>query len=159
KGNGAPVTVEIQKTEQPVVLAVTSYYSILWRFKLASEAKIKAIIVSGYFDQEFEGVPEGVPVILAKSIDLESVSKDRKRFYAYQPHTSDYRDTVEVLNDMTGLLVSTFQGQYQATAFVVDGKRGSDLAQKERKPRSTFPPEPSSEQLLKASAGADLHVV
>src|SRR5438034_8633835 len=57
----------------------------------------------------------------------------------------EYRRMVEQLNDSTGLLVSTFQGAVTGTAFVVDGARGQEFAQKERKPRPYLPKEPTPE--------------
>ena len=61
---------------------------------------------------------------------------------------------VEKLNDLTGLLVSTFQGEELGTSFVVDGARGRNLAQKERKARgperrdqAKKPPKPEEDPL------------
>ena len=51
---------------------------------------------------------------------------------------------LETLNDLTGLLVSTFQGESTGTSFVVDGARGREFGQKERKPRPTLPREPTA---------------
>src|SRR5205807_141921 len=62
-------------------------------------------------------------------------------------------------NDLTGLLVSTFQGANTGRSFVVDGVRGRAFAQKERKPRPAPPKDPTPQELLAASAGAELHVV
>jgi RNA polymerase sigma factor (sigma-70 family) len=127
-GNGAPVDVEVRRTDKPVVLVVESYYSVLWRVKVAEGARVKAVIVGGYFEQEFEGIPAGVPII------YRAWEPGRKQgyFYADKPDSPEYRRMVRRLNDSTGLLVSTFQGEYSGGSFVVDGTRGREHAQKER---------------------------
>ena len=42
---------------------------------------------------------------------------------------------------------------------MVDGARGREFGQKERKPRPTLPKEPTAEEFRAACAGAELHVV
>jgi RNA polymerase sigma factor (sigma-70 family) len=154
-GNGAPVDVEVRPTAKPIVLALASYESALWIVKMAPGARVKAVIIGGYFEQEFEGIPPTIPIVYRAYFP----SHKQDYFYAYQWNTSESRRMVEKLNDMTGLLVSTFQGAHSGTSFVVDGTRGSNFAQKERKPRPTLPKEPTPNELLAASADAGLHVV
>jgi RNA polymerase sigma factor (sigma-70 family) len=153
--NGAPVDVEVRPTGKPVVLVLASYMSALWRVKIAEGARVRAVILGGQNEQEFEGVPADVPVIYRAS----RPSGRTDSFCAWKSNTLEYRRMVESLNDLTGLLISTFQVVKEADAFVVDGVRGRDLAQKDRKPRPTLPKEPTPQELLAASAGAELHVV
>jgi predicted esterase len=154
-GNGAPVDVEVQPSDKPIVLALASYGSVLWNVKIARGAQVKAVIIGGYFEQEIEGIPANVPVVYRTYFP----SQNRDFFYAYQWNTLEYRRMVERLNDLTGLLVSTFQSENSGASFVVDGTRGRTYAQKERKPRPSLPRDVKPEQLLAASADADLHVV
>jgi RNA polymerase sigma factor (sigma-70 family) len=155
-GNGVPVDVDIYPTVKPVVLVLTSYSSVLWNVKLAEGARVKAVIIGGYFEQEFQGIPADVPVVVR---DRSSPREDRG-LYAFKWNTIGYRRMVEKLNALTGLLVSTFQPVETATAsFVVDGVRGREHAQRERKPRPTFPKEPTPQELLALAAGAELHLV
>jgi predicted esterase len=162
---GKPVDVEVRATAKPVVLVLTSYMEAVWNVKRAEGARIKAVLVGGFMPQEVEGVPAGVPVFYycpdgpSYYFDQRRFLKDKETFYASRWNTMEYRRMVEKLNDLTGLLVSTFQGANSCTWFVVDGTRGNNFAQKERKPRPTLPKEPTPQELWAASAGADLHVV
>src|SRR5262249_42044536 len=111
-----------------------------------------------------DGVPAGVPVhrfypdAATDSFDQKPSRGRTERFYAYQANTLEYRRMVERLNDLTGLLVSTFQAEYAGKSFVVDGARGGELAQIGRKPRP-IPREVKPEELRAAAAGAELHLV
>jgi RNA polymerase sigma factor (sigma-70 family) len=154
-GNGAPVDVEVQCTVKPVVLALASYYSVLWNVKIAPGARVKAVMIGGYFEQEFQGIPANVPLTYRAYFP----SKNRDYYYAYQWNTIEYRRMLEKLNDMTGLLVRTSQVTSNGTDFVVDETRGSKYAQKERKARMPLSPEPTSKEFRARCAGAGLHVV
>jgi beta-lactamase regulating signal transducer with metallopeptidase domain/predicted esterase len=154
-GNGTPVDVEVRPTSKPIVLALASYGSVLWNVKIAEGARVKAVIIGGYYEQEIEGIPTNIPVVYRAFFP----SRKEGYFYGYTWNTLEYRRMVESLNDMTGLLVSTFQGANSGNSFVVDGSRGRSYAQTERKPRPTLPKEVKPEELLAASAHADLHVV
>jgi predicted esterase len=158
--------VEVQPTAKPVVLALASYGSVLWNVRIARGAQIKAVILGGYMEQEIEGIPTDTPFLYRAAFQASPSENARGRvsrrgefFYAYKRNTLEYRRMVERLNDLTGLLVSTFQVEVKGTSFVIDGIRGRDLAQKERKPRPILPKEVKPEELLAAAAGADLHVV
>jgi beta-lactamase regulating signal transducer with metallopeptidase domain/predicted esterase len=153
--NGTPVDVEVRPTSKPIVLALASYGSVLWNLKIAKGARVKAVIIGGYSEQEFEGIPAGIPVVYRTYFP----SRNEGYFFGYKWNTLEYRRMVEKLNELSGLLVSTFQGETSGISFVVDGTRGRNYAQKERKPRPTLPKEVKPEDLLAASADADLHVV
>jgi predicted esterase len=165
--NRGRVDVEVRRTAKPVVLVLTSYYSVEWHIKLADGARVKKAIVAGYYAQKIQGLPAAVPVVNRSyfssdlSIRKEGYFSIRKEgyFWAYKWNTLEYRRMVETLNNMTGLLVSTFQGAQAGTSFVVDGARGRNFAQKERKRKLPRPKEPTPQELLAVSANADLHVV
>jgi beta-lactamase regulating signal transducer with metallopeptidase domain/predicted esterase len=154
-GNGSPVDVEVPAASKPIVLALAAYGSVLWNVNIAKGARVKAVIIGGYYEQEIEGIPADIPVIYRTFFP----SRNEGFFYAYKSNTLEYRRMVERLNDMTGLLVSTFQGENSGTSFVIDGTRGRNFAQKERKPRPTLSKEVKPGEFLAASTDADLHVV
>ncbi len=131
--SGRPVDVEVRATASPVVLALASYGSVLWNVKLAQGAKVSAVIVGGYFEQEIQGVPAGIPVV----IKSYAQSPDRDYFFGYNWNSDECRNLIGKLNDMTGRLVSTFQGQETGVSFVVDGERGRNFAQTVRMPASS----------------------
>jgi predicted esterase len=128
-GDGAPVDVEVRPTTKPIVLALASYQSILWKVRISPGARVKAVIIGGYFEQECEGIPANIPIVYRAYFP----SHKQGYYYAHEWNTLEYRRMVEKLNDMTDLLVSTFQGAHDGSSFVVDGTRGSNFAQKERK--------------------------
>jgi predicted esterase len=128
-GGGTRATVEVRPTGQPIVLALAASMEALWDVKVAEGAQVKAVIIGGGYEQEAEGIPAGVPVVYRD----RARSSGQGTFYAHNPSTVEYRRMVEKLNDLTGLLVSTAQVVETGSAFVVDGTRGRELVQKERK--------------------------
>src|SRR5581483_3527769 len=104
-GNGAPVVVEVRRTDKPVVLVLTSYFSVLWQVKVADGARLKAVVLGGWFEQELEGVPAGTPVVYRAA----NPGGRTDSFWGYAADTFEYRRMVERLNDLTGLLVATYQ--------------------------------------------------
>ncbi len=114
----------------------TSYGSVLWNVKLADGAKSSAVIVGGYFEQEIQGVPAGIPVV----IKSYAQSPDRDYFFGYDWNSGECRNMIGKLNDMTGRLVATFQGQETGVSFVVDGERGRNFAQAAPMPASSRAP-------------------
>lgn len=159
RGDRGPVTVEVRPTAKPVVLVLTSYFSVDWHVKAAAEVRIQKVIVSGYFAQEIKGLPAGVPVVNQSYFPDDGSRRKDGWFFAYQWNTPQWREMVRRLNDAIGLPVASFQSAYEGESFVVDGRRGRDLGQKELKPRAPAPKEPTPQELLAASARAELHVV
>jgi hypothetical protein len=123
--------VEVRPTDKRIVLALASYNSVLWNVKIAPGARVKAVIIGGYCEQEFDGIPANIPIACRAYLP----SQNADYFYAYEWNTIESRGMVEKLNALTGLLVSTFQVEQSGSSFVVDGRRGDSFAQKERKPR------------------------
>src|SRR5205823_3262762 len=107
-----------------------------WNVKPAEGARIQAVVVSGSQTQEVDGLPAGVPVLHRcpdASFFFERGGSRRgpQPFYADKWNTLEYRRMVERLNDLTGLLVATFQAESRGSSFVVDGARGREFAQTE----------------------------
>jgi predicted esterase len=127
--NGSPVDVEVRPTGKPIVLALVAYGSVLWNVKIAEGARVNAVIVGGYYEQEIEGVPPGIPVAYKAYFP----ARNESFLYGFDWKSQECRSMVEKLNDMTGHPVSTFQGEYTGASFVVDGARGRTFAQTERK--------------------------
>src|SRR5262249_42979507 len=92
---------------------------------------------------------------------------DLKRdfFYGHETGSKEYADVVQKLNAMTGRPIATAQVAYSGAAFVIDGKKGRELAttgtpaaapakeQKEEDPLADVADIPSKE--LKAGGDAD----
>ncbi|PAY20307.1 hypothetical protein CKO51_06575 [Rhodopirellula sp. SM50] len=121
------VFVDVQPTGKPVVLVLTGYYGAQWNLDIAAEADVRQIIVAGYFEHSVRGVPDRVPTEMITY--YPNADKTRKDFFwAYSWHTKNGRDLRSRLKQLTGLEVTTFQGEYSAKRFVVDGKNG-DITQ------------------------------
>jgi RNA polymerase sigma factor (sigma-70 family) len=158
-GAGGNVEVEVRPTSKPVVLVLTSYMEVDWRIKCAAGARIKKVIVSGYFAQEVKGLPADVPVANRSYFPVDDSRRKEGWFWAYQWNTPQWREMVRRLNKETGLPVASFQGQNDGDSFVVDGKRGRDKGQNGVIPRPRANKELTPKDLLAASADAELHVV
>jgi RNA polymerase sigma factor (sigma-70 family) len=136
-GKGGSVDVAVRRTGKPVVLVLTSYYPVDWRLTLADGARIKKVILSGYFAQEIQGLPADVPIVNRSYLPDDGSRHAKGWFHAYQWNSPQWREMVRRLNDMTGLRVASFQGEYQGESFVVDGTLGRDFGQKGLKPRAS----------------------
>lgn len=158
-GGAKTVDVMVRPTSKPVVLVLTSYYSVDWRVKLAEGTQIKKIIVSGYNPQEIKGLPADVPVANRSYFPEDGSRRKEGWFYAYQWNTPQWREMVRRLNKETSLPLASFQGQYLGDSFIVDGKRGRDKGQNGTIPRPRVNKELTPKELLAASADAELHVV
>jgi RNA polymerase sigma factor (sigma-70 family) len=156
-GNNKRVDVEVRPTAKPVVLVLTSYFTVDWHLKLAPGARLRQIILGGWNEQTVEGVPATVPVV--RCFPKDHSDRARLWFYAYDPKSRQYLEMVRKLNEMTALPVASFQGDYGGTSLVVDGKRGSSYAQKELKPPAATPRQLLPDQIRAAAAGAELHVL
>ncbi len=120
RGDGR-VVVDVKATDEPIVLTLAAYQSLLWKVNLDEGANVKHIIVGGYYEPQIEGVPEGVPVYFRSYFPENHAD----HFWGFAWHSSYARNMVKRLNKLTGLDVATFQGGEYVGAFVVDGKLGT----------------------------------
>src|SRR5262249_41238593 len=141
-----------------VILVLTAYDSVDWHVKLAAGARIKKVLVSGYFPQEITGVPAGVPVVNQSYFPDDGSRRKEGWFYPGQWNTPPWREIVRRLNEMTGLPLATFQGESREGSFIVDGIAGRNFGQKGLKPRAPAK-DPTPQEILAAAAKAQLHVV
>jgi RNA polymerase sigma factor (sigma-70 family) len=155
--NNKRVDVEVRPTAKPIVLVLTSYFTVDWYLRLSPGAQVRQIILGGANEQTIEGVPDGAPVV--RCFPKEHTDRARLWFYAYDSKSNEYQEMVRKLNEMTALPVASFQGEYEGTSLVVDGKRGHNYAQNELKPPMVTPRELRPDQIRAATAGAELHVV
>jgi predicted esterase len=141
-----PVPVELRPTARPVVLALTSCYSVLWKVEVADGARLKAVILSGDREEAIEGVPPNVPILYRA--DRLSGRKDHI-YGGYKWNSPECRRMAASLNGLTGLPVATFQGEERGTSFVIDGTRGRIPAPGERDgggPKAPAPKQPKPEE-------------
>ena len=119
--NGDQVEVEVRPTDKPIVLALASYMSVLWNVKIDPQARVKAVIIGGFNEQQFEGIPADIPLLAGRAVVFG---------YELSPASSvpGIPPIGEALKNLTGLPIHTFQGRYSGSSFVVDGKRGRGAA-------------------------------
>jgi hypothetical protein len=114
------VEVEVRNTSRPIVLVLTSYYSVDWHVKLADGARIKKAILSGCFAQEIRGLPAGIPVENWACISNDGSRRKEGWFWASNWNTPQWREMVRRLNKITGLPVASFQEKSAGDSFIID---------------------------------------
>ena len=119
------VFVEVEKLDEPSVIVVSAYDETLWRLRLPENTKVKLVIVTGYFQQVIDIVGTSqTPMLKLTYFDNRNPVRDRPWAYAYSWRTSEGRKLANMLYDVTGLTVDTFQGQQRARRMVIDGEKG-----------------------------------
>jgi TPR repeat protein len=124
------VSVAVQITKTPIVLALTAYDPVKWVVAASKGAKIKRLVVGGYHKQTVEGL-EGIPIEYYV-YDLKS----SEFFYAGRKNDSK---VIQKLETLTGLTPSSFQYVYRGYAFSIN--------------------EPVPESLQSGKKAAQLHAV
>ncbi|MDA1053159.1 MAG: lectin-like protein [Planctomycetota bacterium] len=105
--------VRVTYTGSPIVLCLTSYEKIHWTVKLAEGVELESIILGGRL-QFLVDPPPGVEVIDCTAENAGTKPLDS----AYARHSSDssgsrFPRLAKQLKDITGLEVTTFQGDYR----------------------------------------------
>jgi C-type mannose receptor len=105
--------VHVTYTGAPVVLCLTSYEKIHWTVKVADGAKLESIILGGRI-QFLIDPPEGVEVIdcTAENAGTRPVGFARAR-HSTDSSGSRFPALAKQLEDITGLEVVSFQGDYR----------------------------------------------
>jgi hypothetical protein len=124
--------VDVKPTGKPMVLVLTGYFGAQWHLNIDPKADVRQILVPGYNQHE---IAEPIPDIPTRFLTYYPAAnkKNRNWFWAYAWHTAEGRELRHTLRKLTGLEVTTFQGEYAATRFIIDGVRGRDFVEgKER---------------------------
>lgn len=129
--DGAPTTVEVSPTDEPITLVLTSYYWVDWRLKLAEGAKLARVIIAGYNNQHVEhlrkALPEGVPLeVFTYFNEDDNPNRQGRYFWAYKQTSQEYHKLVKHLKELTGRGVATFTGAYGADRFRVPATPSGD---------------------------------
>jgi hypothetical protein len=148
-------SVEVGPTDRPVVLALCAYEPVKWSVKIADGATVRKVILSGYNDQQVEGLPPAVPM----EKQAPNAGGGVQRFYAYAKDLEHYPGMSRQLKQLTGLDVSTFQGEYRAPdhPFVIGPQNSQWVAQRVLKDiRPLYLPAAASERADQQQAMRDL---
>jgi hypothetical protein len=103
----ATVSVHVRATPQPINLVLCSYHSIRWVVKPEKGATIKNVIVGGYYPQLVVGTSARQHAYVRQGMGTEP---NERSFYAYKKDDDAYRRMAELLREITGSEITTFQG-------------------------------------------------
>ena len=108
------IAVSVSDDSRPIVLAFTAYDRTLWVVSLKSGVKLTKVILAGYHSQRVSGIPPETPI--------ETYTHDPspcKRCWQGAKYFYSYEGAPGQLREITGLEVTSFQGQYKGTAFSI----------------------------------------
>jgi hypothetical protein len=113
------VYVTVKNTGRPMVIVLCSYMETQWNVTIEPGADVRQLIASGWFEQEIIA-PKEIPV----HIVVGCVARNAKHFWAYSWHTKEGRDARKRVRELTDLEITTFQGFYNGSRHIIDGKSG-----------------------------------
>lgn len=117
-----PAVIKVEPTGKPIVLVLCAYDAVHWQVEPAEGANIVRVIVSGYNEQNVQGVDSS----LVESLTYKGTppGQPRKYFYAYTQKGASYTKMTREVKQMTGKDPHSFQGIYQYnTPFQVGGMK------------------------------------
>jgi hypothetical protein len=96
------VNVDVRPSDRPVILALTSYHQVNWNLTLQKGANLQKVLLYGYD----KPIP---PANLPKNVPVEVVNSG----FTYGKDYGHYPFMAKRLHEITGLPVSSVQGQYK----------------------------------------------
>lgn len=102
------VEVRISRSEQPLVLVLTSYEPVRWKLIQEPGARLSGVLVSGHHPSEVIGAANARTVMIGSA-------------YAYEHNGRDFQTLDAAVYQYTGKRISRFQGVYRGGAFGVGG--------------------------------------
>jgi hypothetical protein len=109
--------VRVTRQGKPIILALSSYEPVNWNIQVEPGVEIEKIIVNGYHDQKVTGI-SGIPIEEYSHEGTEKFLGD----FVYRWNSADNKGTpalVTQLNQLTGTQLTSFQGCYRGTQFVI----------------------------------------
>lgn len=108
------VTVRVSDDSRPIVLALTAYDKTYWKVILKGGVNLRKVILGGYHSQRISGIPAetAIEIYTFDPSPCERCWQGAKHFYSYEkpPHQ---------LGEITGLGITSFQGQYNGSDFSI----------------------------------------
>lgn len=105
------VTVHVSLTHRPMILVLSAFEPVQWHVMALPEAQIQQIIVAGFHIQEVTGTV--APILFRTYEGPPTSAGDKSFFYAYKQDDKHYTDMADKLRQLTGMEITTFQGQYR----------------------------------------------
>jgi hypothetical protein len=100
------IRVNVDKNSKPIVLVLSSYYSVNWKLNVRPDARLSAVLVSSHDPSSVEGSGN------AKVISIGNA-------YGYQLGTPEYDTLEHEIVSWTGRKPIFFQGTYEGAQFSV----------------------------------------
>jgi len=122
--NGNPskntIEVKIQRKNKPIILALSAYAPINWNVTIEPGAVIEKIIIDGYEKQTISGV-SGIPIEEHSYKGTEKSLSEGNFMYQWDSTTdsSNSSSIVTKLEQISQTSLSSFQGCYRGTSFVI----------------------------------------
>jgi hypothetical protein len=115
------ITVYLNKTTSPLVVALMAYEPIRWNIVTRPGVDLRKVILGGYHGQDIDGLPDSVPVDVHsyESSPCLNCSRQSDHFYAYEKNSREYITAMSKLEALTGLSPTSFQGTYKSDRFTI----------------------------------------
>ena len=117
------VDVIVNRPDKPVVLVLSAYQPVVWELATTSETELAGVIVSGYHTQRVRGINAATPL---RATSHKGPGHCDEPFQAYE-EGADFQKANQVVANLLGREIDTFNGAYRAERFVV-GKATKDVA-------------------------------
>jgi hypothetical protein len=114
--NDGSVDVVLSRVNKNTLLVLAAYDTVRWRLSGTALSNVRAILVTGYENQQITNVPKGVSVT---SLVYESGS-GTPVFYAYEKEGPEFFELQDYLLDKTGYKTEQFFGSYNPQVVIVD---------------------------------------
>jgi hypothetical protein len=101
--------VRVRRKGKNVVLVLCAYEPVKWSVEIEKGVMLAKVILSGYYTQTVEGLPEGTEVVNGSWKE----GGDSACFMAYEAQGEDYDDLVKAVRQITELDITSFQGIYR----------------------------------------------
>lgn len=115
------ITVEVERSNAPMVLVLMAYEAVNWKIALRPGTDLRKVIAVGYSGPDVQGVPDTVPVEVYShgASPCQNCSRQPGGQWAYDPKSAEYPRAMAWLKSITGLDPSSFQGGYQGDHFTL----------------------------------------
>jgi len=99
--------VRITYTKAPLIVCFCAYDPVRWVVEVAPDVQLKRVILGGYYSQQVQGLPEGVPI----EGQVEGGRRPAYSFYACR--AIEAPRAAKILKELTGLDATTFLATHE----------------------------------------------
>lgn len=107
-------SVHVNRPGKHITLLLSAYEPVDWTVTMEAGTTIEKVYISGYYRQSITGLPPNVPVV--RSSHEEGTSY---LYVGYEIESARFYNSIPRINELTGLAISSFFGNYTAPALPV----------------------------------------